>query len=271
MGELPAIGRVGQWTREFAPALLVLCLNIFLGLFIQEFSLVKDWEVVYKVLSRFFRFALLLVLPLYGLLPIYVWFVRRTKGKLIRVEKKQDMNIHPLKHWVFRPLQGIGIGLIFQAKLLAVLQVITGVAARPFLFFPPQQMQLERVLVVSGVTVFISLFLSFFWTLDDMGVRYVNRKDQEIKMIGKFVGTLMPIVFGFYGVFSFLEDYPKGQAAINLCKILVILYPPFAFFSIFHSYFVKNKEEELSGKTELGSGGIWEQAASDLESQKFNN
>ena len=79
-----------------------------------------------------------------------------------------------------------------------------------------------------------------------------------MKMIGKFVGTLMPILFGFYGVFSLLASYPKGQAAINLLKIIVILYPPFAVFSIFHSHFVKSKEEELSKRTELGSGGIWE-------------
>jgi len=257
-GELPAIRRVGQWAKEFVPALMVLCLNVFLALFIPGFSFVKDWEVVYKVLSRFFRFALLLTLPLYGLLPAYVCFVRKTRGTLIQVERKQDLNIHPLKHWIFRPLQGIGTGLLFETKLLAVLQVITGVTARPFLFFPPGQIQLERLLVISGVTVLISLFLSFLWTLDDMGIRYLNRRDQEMKMIGKFVGTLMPILFGFYGVFSLLASYPKGQAAINLLKIIVILYPPFAVFSIFHSHFVKSKEEELSKRTELGSGGIWE-------------
>ena len=258
MGQLPSTQRAGQWAKEFAPPLMVLCLNVVLGLFIPEFSRVKDWEVVYKVLSRFLRFTLLLTLPLYGLLPAYVWFVRKTRTALVQVERKQDLNIHPLKHWVFHPLQGIGIGLLFETKLLAVLQVITGVTARPFLFLPPGQFQLERLLVISGVTVVISLFLSFLWTLDDMGIRYVNRKDQEIKMIGKFVGTLMPILFGFYGVFSLPASYPKGQAAINLFKIIVILYPPFAVFSIFHSYFVKSKGEELSKKTELGRGGIWE-------------
>jgi hypothetical protein len=70
------------------------------------------------------------------------------------------------------------------------------VTARPFLFFPPGQIQLERLLVISGVTVCISLFLSFLWTLDDTGISYANRKDQEIKMIGKFVGTLMRILIG---------------------------------------------------------------------------
>ena len=258
MGELPAIRRVGQSAKEFAPVLMILCLNVLLGLFIPGFSLVKDWEVVYKVLSRFFRFALLLTLPLYGLLPAYVYFVRKTGSALIQVERKQDLNIHPLKHWVSHPLQGIGLGLLFETKLLAALQVITGVTSRPILFTHAGEIQLERLLVISGVTVFISLFLSFLWTLDDMGIRYVNRKDQEIKMIGKFVGTLMPILFGFYGVFSLLASYPKGQAAFNLFKIVVILYPPFAVFSVFHSHFVKSKKQELSKKTELRRGGIWE-------------
>jgi len=39
-----------------------------------------------------------------------------------------------------------------------------------------------------------------------------NRKDQELKMIGKYVGTLMPILFGLYGIFSLLDDYPARQA-----------------------------------------------------------
>lgn len=258
MGQFPSIRNFGQWAKEFAPALMVLCLNIFLGLFIPGFSFVKDWEVVYKVLSRFIRFALLLTLPLFGLLPAYVWFVRKTRATLIQVESKQNLNIHPLKHWIFRPLQGIGTGLLLETKLLSVLQVITGVTPRPFLFFPPRQIELQRFFVVSGATVFISLLLSFLWTLDDMGIRYVNRRDQEIKMIGKFVGTLMPILFGFYGILSLLSIYPKEQAAINLFKTFVILYPPFVVFSIFHSYFVKGREEELSRRTDLGSGGIWE-------------
>jgi hypothetical protein len=258
MGQLPSTRRVGQWAKEFAPGLMVLGFNIVLGLFIPEFSLVKDWEVVYKVLSRFLRFTLLLTLPLYGLLPAYVWFVRKTRTALIQVERNHDLNIHPLKHWVFHPLQGIGTGLLFETKLLAALQVITGVTSRPILFIHPGQIQIERLLVISGVTVFISLFLSFLWTLDDMGIRYVNRRDQEIKMIGKFVGTLMPVLFGFYGIFSLLASYPRGQAVFNLFKIVVILYPPFAVFSVLHSYFVKSKEEELSKKTELGRGGIWE-------------
>jgi hypothetical protein len=258
MSQLTSTQRVGKWAKESAPALMVLSLNIVLGLFIPEFSLVKGWEVVYKVLSRFLRFALLLTVPLYGLLPVYVYFVRKTRGALLQVERRQDLNIQPLKHWVFHPLQGIGIGLLFETKLLAALQVITGVTSRPILFTHAGEIQLERLLAVSGVTVFVSLFLSFLWTLDDMGIRYVNRRDQEIKMIGKFVGALMPILFGFYGVFSLLANYPKGQAAFNLFKIVIILYPPFAVFSVFHNYFVKSKEQELSKKTGLGRGGIWE-------------
>jgi hypothetical protein len=85
-------------------------------------------------------------------------------------------------------LQGIGIGLLFEAKLLAALQILTGVTAQPVLFSSRGQIQLERLLVITGITVVISLLLSTLWTLDDMGIRYANRKDQELKMIGKYVG-----------------------------------------------------------------------------------
>jgi hypothetical protein len=258
MSDLGVEKEVRYWSKGFAPVLIVLCLNVLLALLIPNFSLVKGWEAVYKVLTRFFRFALLLSLPLYVLLPMYGFFVRRMSRALIQIERRREPNVHPLKHWVFRPLQGIGIGLLFETKLLAVLQVIAGVTARPFLFFPQGQSEPGRLLVVGGITVVISLFLSFLWTLDDMGIRYVNRKDQEMKMIGKFIGMLMPVLFGFYGIFSLVASHPKGQAAFNLLKIVVILYPPFTVFSVFHNYFLKSKEDDFFKKASLENGGIWE-------------
>ena len=58
------------------------------------------------------------------------------------------------------------------------------------LFTHPQgQFQLGRFMVVTGITILVSLLLSTLWTLDDMGIRYFNRKDYEIKMVGKYMGT----------------------------------------------------------------------------------
>jgi hypothetical protein len=179
------------------------------------------------------------------------------RDKVVQTENRREPFIHPIKHWVFRPFQGIGIGLLFETKLLTALQIITGVTAQPFLFFSRGQFQLGRMLVISGITVVISLLLSTLWTLDDVGIRYVNRKDQEIKMIGKYVGTLMPIIFGFYGIFSLIADYPARQVFIFLFRTVMSLYPPFTVFAVFHFRFLRNREEHFSERTSLKKGGLW--------------
>ena len=199
-------------------------------------------------LLRFLRLTLVLCLPLLALLPIEDKIgraIRRRGGVLLQMEEKQDLEIHPVKHWFFRPFQGIGIGLLFATKLLGILQIVTGSAPKVSLFIPHGQFQAGRFFIAAGITVFVSLLLSALWTLDDMGVRYFNRKNHEIKMIGKYMGTVMPVLFGFYGMFSLIGEYPKTEALIYLFQIIVILYPPFAVFSIIHAHFVQRKAENI--------------------------
>jgi len=180
---------------------------------------------------------------------------KRKRGIFIKIEGKEDLEIHPIKHWLFRPFQGIGIVLLFAVKLLEALQIITGSTPTAPLFLPQGQFQPGRLLIVAGITVLVSLFLSTLWTMDDLGVRYFNRKDYEIKMVGKYVGTLMPIVFGLYGVFSLFGEFSKTQALVYLFQMVVILYPPFTVFSIFHAHFVRKRAEDLSKKLFIERGG----------------
>jgi hypothetical protein len=244
-------------SKEISPALTVLFFSILFSYFFDRFTPIKGWEVITRALIRFIRFALPLCLPLYVLLPIYRFVVGRMSERLLQAEKRGEPSLHPIKHWIFRPFQGIGIGLLFETKLLAALQILTGVTAHPVLFFTRGDIQIGRWLVITGITVIISLLLSTLWTLDDMGIRYINRKDQEIKMIGKYVGTLMPILFGFYGIFSLIADYPTKQVFIFLFRIVMILYPPFAAFAIMHFRFLRSREEHFSERTSLKKGGIW--------------
>jgi hypothetical protein len=65
-------------------------------------------------------------------------------------------------------------------------------------------------------------------------------------MIGKYVGRVIPVLFGFYGMLTLFGEYPKTEAFVYLFQIIVILYPPFTTFSIFHAHFVQSKAEELS-------------------------
>ena len=252
-----------RWSKEMGPAILILLFTITLSIILGEFTFLKGWEAVYKGLLRFFRFTLILCLPLYLLLPIVSklgWVFRRRGGVLLHMEEKQDLEIHPVKHWLFRPFQGIAIGLLFATKLLGVLQIVTGSTAKVSLFVPQNQFQPDRFFVATGVAVFTSLLLSALWTLDDMGIRYFNRKHHEIKMIGKYMGTVMPVLFGFYGIVSLLGEYPKTEALVYLFQIIVILYPPFAVFSIIHTHFVQRRAENLLERLFIEKGGLPDEA-----------
>ena len=240
-----------RWSKEMAPAILILILTISLSVFLGEFTFLKGSEAIYKGFFRFLRITLFLYLPFYLLLPVFGWLrkvVQTKNSAFLQMKEKQDLKIHPVKHWLLRPLQGIGIGLLFGAKLLSVLQVVTGATASASLLIPKGQFQLGRFMVVAGITVLISLLLSTIWTLDDMGIRHFNRKNHELRMIGKYMGIVMPVLFGFYGVLSLLGEYSRTEALLYLFQIVVILYPPFAILSIFHAHFVRRNIESLSRK-----------------------
>jgi len=237
------------WTEEAGHAFLILIITIIIPILSGEFAFMRGWEAIYRGLFRFFRIALFLYLPLYMLLPIYSKLgiaFRKMKGVLIQIEGKQELEIYPMKHWFFRPFQGIGIGLLFASKLLGVLQIVTGSTATAPLFLLRSHFEPGRLLIATGITVLVSLFLSGLWTMDDLGIRYFNREDYEIKMVGKYVGTLMPIVFGLYGTLSLFGEFSKLETLVYLFQAVVILYPPFTIFSIFHLHFVQRKAEDLS-------------------------
>ena len=248
-----------HWSKEIGPAFLILILSMAFSTFSGQFTFLKGWESICRGFLRFFRTTLFLCLPLYLLLPIYSklgFIFRRKSGILIQIDEKQELEIRPLKHWFSRPFQGIGIGLLFATKLLGVLQIVSGTAATASLLLPQSQFQPVRLLIVTGITVLVSLLLSTLWTMDDLGIRYFNRKDYEIKMIGKYMGTLMPIVFGLYGVFSLFGEFSKMQAFIYLIQMIVILYPPFTIFSVVHAHFVQKRAEALLNRLLSEKGNL---------------
>jgi hypothetical protein len=247
-----------RWSKEAWPAFLILILSIAFSIFSGEFAFLRGWESLCRGFLRFFRTALFLCLPLFLLPSIFGnlgSLIRRREKIFIQIKRKQKLNIRPIKHWFSRPFQGIGIGLLFATKLLGVLQIVTGSTATASILFPQGQFQLGRLLVVTGITILVSLVLSTLWTMDDLGIRYFNRKDYEIKMVGKYVGTLMPIIFGLYGLFSLFDQFSKMQALTYLFQMIVILYPSFMVFSVLHAHFVEKRAEALSKRLFIEKGG----------------
>ena len=250
---------VRRWSKEMIPVFLVLSFSLFLTFYSTDTSSSGVGKVLYRIFLRFFRYTFFLCLPLYVLRPIYAFIIEKRREALVQIEKQTELTISPLKHWLFRPFQGIGIGFLFATKLLAVIQVITGPPTSSIPPFIPGQFQLGRLLLVTGITVLISLLLSTLWTLDDLGIRYHNRRDQELKMIGKYVGTLMPTIFGLYGLFSLLANYPKESALVHMFKIIIAFYPPMVVFAIVHTHFIKGRADFHSKKNLLRKGGIWQE------------
>lgn len=244
-----------RWFRDMAPALAVLLITVVFSLLYGDNAALDRWQTVYKAPLRFLRFAALFSIPLIALPKLYGFITRKKSAVLLQVKQRGVWKIEPIKHWIFRPLQGIGVGLLFGTKLLAILQLIAGPTVDSSLLIPEGRFQTGRLLLVTLITIFVSLLLSTIWTLDDMGIRYFNRKDQELKMIGKYAGTMMPVIFGFYGMVNLFANYSSGEAFLFAFKIAVVLYPPLAVFAVLHTYFLSSRTG-LFAKSYLGKGVI---------------
>lgn len=227
-------------TRELSPALIVFAGAILFFFFTGKPTLPHFEEVFFRSLLRLLRFALFLCAPVFFALPVCFYLIGKTKKFLIRIDRGRNVSFRPFTHWLARPFQGIGIILLISTKLLISLKIIVSVPESS-LFLPKQHFDAGHFLTVSAVTVLISFLLSVLWLFDDSGIRYINRRDKEIKMIGKYVGTLMPIIFGFYGIFTLRANFPAVEVLVLLFKITIVLYPPFVIFAVAHRRILEKK------------------------------
>jgi len=238
-----------------APGIAALCAVIVFSLFFGP-SENSGVAAIVKGMFRFFRITLVLCIPLSALFSVYSLIIDWKKKALLRV-KQNEPAVQPLKHWLFRPFQGIGIAFLFRTKLLAMLQLVGGTAGPASLLMHGGGLGVGRSLLMSAVIAFASLLLSTLWTLDDMGMRYVNQKDQELKMVGKYLGTFMPLIFGTYGVIGVMSNYPMAEALLAVLRAVLVLYPPFACFTVFHTYLIKSRKG-FAAKTNMAEeGGVW--------------
>jgi hypothetical protein len=72
-------------------------------------------------------------------------------------------------------------------------------------------------------------------------------------MIGKYLGVILPILFGFYGMISVFRDHSLMSAIKYIMQMVVILYPPFLIFSVFHAFYLQRKEKVLLERLKVSS------------------
>jgi len=230
---------------EAWPALAVLFLTLVISVFFSEITFAVGMESVWKILLRFLRFSFILVIPI-PLLPhvcgIMQGFLNRRNLHLIQIREERHPVRIPWQIWLIRPFQGIGLAMLIATKLIVLVQISTSSATASSIALPPAQFNWGRFLSATAVAVTTSLLLSFLWSLDDLGIRQHNRKTGEIKIIGKYLSALLPILFGFYGMFSLFESHERLLAVRYIAQMVLALYPPFLVLSVVHKYYTKNKE-----------------------------
>jgi len=236
--------------RSLWPAFLVLAVNLVLSFFIGTFTFVGGVDAFWKIPFRYVRFSLTLVLPLFLLLPLSgVMYRLFTLGhRELTAAAERETDVSPLKTWLIRPFQGIGLSLLLGAKLIGVLQGYSVVATGSAGVLPPSQFVYSRMLISMAIAAIVSLVLSLFWAMEDLGVSQQNKKTGEVRMIGKYLGVILPVVFGFAGYLSLLHDIPAYLAAQYVLQIAVALYPPFVTLSVCHFLYVQRKADLILTK-----------------------
>jgi hypothetical protein len=250
---------IEETIKEMGPALVILLTTLVISTFITEFTFNFGLKAIWKTLFRFLRLSLLLTLPLL-LLPSVCsgieGFFNRGKRFLIQAQEDRDTAIHPLKNWVIRPFQGIGLAMLLATKLLMLLEIYTGSKITVETILPQGEFNTRRFFSGIAIGVAVSMLLSLLWALDDLGVRHYNKKSGEIRMIGKYVGLLLPLFFGFYGILSLFQDYSQVLVAKYVGQMIVVLYPPFVIFNVLHSRYLRSREHILLGRLKAFPGFI---------------
>jgi hypothetical protein len=230
---------------EAWPALAVLFLTVVISVFFSEITFAVGMESIWKILLRFLRFSFFLVVPV-PLLPhvcgLMQGLLNRRNLRLIQIREERHPARIPWQIWLIRPFQGIGLAMLIATKLIVLVQISTSPVIYSSIILPPTQFNLGRFLSATAVAVTTSLLLSFLWSLDDLGIRQHNRKTGEIRIIGKYLSALLPILFGFYGMFSLFDNHERLLAVRYIAQMVLALYPPFLVLAVVHKFYTEKRE-----------------------------
>jgi hypothetical protein len=242
--------------RLIWPAVVVLFLTLFIAVFFTKFVFVAGVESFWKIIFRFFRLTIILALPIL-LLPqvstVLRYLLSRGNYRLIRIREERSHEFNKWQGWLIRPLQCIGLAMLIASKFITVLQIYTGDTIATSTVLPPLHFSLGRFLSITVIAMTTSLLLSFLWTLDDLGIRYSNTKTGEVRMIGRYIGILLPIIFGFYGIFSLFEIHERLLAVQYIFQMVVVLYPPFVVMTVIHFLYIEKYGPDLLEKLKTES------------------
>lgn len=234
---------------EFSPAIFVLAATFVVPLLAgtaEGFYIVQSNT---RTLVRFLAITVILLAPL-PILPPFMLFAgkRLTEeglfGRLVKGAMRSTVPFRKSLLWVIRPLQGIGISMLFSNQFLNL-----------FRTFPEASFldALIRPVLFMVVSVPISILFSMIWSLDDIGVKLYLKQSGEVRLVGSYVGTILPVASGALGIYSLLQHGSPADALLLLALIVMVLYPPYVMLAVIHDKFLGQRKFKLFENLLFGS------------------
>jgi hypothetical protein len=233
---------------EFSPAIVVLAATFVVSFYAGTAEGLYLVQSHVRTLVRFLAITMILLAPL-PILPSFILFA----GKRLRDEGffgrlvKGEMSSAPFRKsllWITRPLQGIGMSLLFSNQFLNL-----------FRTFPEASFldALIRPILFIVVSVPISILFSTIWSLDDLGVRLYLKQSGEVRLVGSYVGTILPVASGALGIYSLLQRSSPVDALLLLGLMVMALYPPYVLLAVIHDKFLGQRKVRLFENLLFGS------------------
>ena len=226
---------------ESSPAIVVLAATFVVSFYAGTAEGLYLVQSNVRTLVRFLAITMILLAPLPILPPFIIFAGNRLTdegffGRLVKGEMRSSAPFRKSLLWIIRPLQGIGMSLLFSNQFLNL-----------FRTFPEASFldALIRPILFIVVSVPISILFSTIWSLDDLGVRLYLKQTGEVRLVGSYVGTILPVASGALGIYSLLQRSSPVDALLLLALMVMFLYPPYVLLAIIHDKFLGQRKLRL--------------------------
>ena len=225
----------------FSPAIIVFVVTLIVSFYAGTAEDLFIVQSKIRTLVRFLAITVILLVPLPILPPLIAFVGKRLTdegflGRLVKDNMGRSPQFSKYLLWIIRPLQGVGMSMIFSNQLLNLFRThpevsFLGALIRPILFIV--------------ISLPISILFSTIWALDDLGVKLYLKKTGEVRLVGSYLGTILPAISGALGIYSLLQRNSPGDALLLVSLIVMVLYPPYVLLAVIHNKFLSERKAKL--------------------------
>lgn len=199
------------------------------------------------ILTRFALITIMLLVPLPVIPRLLAWLSNMAGGEtllgqLVATGTTSYEELNKSVMILLRPLQGMGLSMIFAERILLLMEFSTGVS--------PSRVFIRLTLFFLG-SILVSLLLSTVWAFDDLGIKSHNKKNGEVRLFGNTVGVVLPLIAGILGVSTLFQRDTVAGALTDIFGIGMVLYPPYSIFAFIHYEFFRRRSITLMKKLSL--------------------